>query len=214
MITCQICKRYMNVDETGEPYIDYKNSIICYQCYTSLITEIYSMAGYGDGGFIHLVFTACLSSSKNRKKRKTLANYKKILQDLLPKYNFKCVLCKATEKLTIDHIKPISKGGGDELENLQIMCKTCNSRKGNKYKNLKNVKKFIPPTLEDVKKYISDNPELNNIDPNTFWKGFNDGGWIDTKGNPVRNWKLKMRTWSNYGNGSKANRPDNKPFVR
>ena len=63
--------------------------------------------------------------------------------------------------------------------------------------------KFIPPTLEDVKKYISDNPELSNIDPNTFWKGFNDGGWIDTRGNPVRNWKLKLRTWSNYGNNKK-----------
>ena len=64
--------------------------------------------------------------------------------------------------------------------------------------------KFKPPTLEDVKKYIQENPELSNVDPNTFWKGFNDGGWIDTRGKPVRNWKLKLRTWSNYGNGTKG----------
>jgi hypothetical protein len=57
--------------------------------------------------------------------------------------------------------------------------------------------RFTPPTLEDVEKYIAGNPELANIDAGTFWKGFNDGGWIDTRGNPVRNWKLKLRTWSN-----------------
>lgn len=69
-------------------------------------------------------------------------------------------------------------------------------------------KPFIPPTLEDVKKYVADNPELSNVDPVTFWKGFNDGDWIDTQGKPVRNWKLKIRTWSNYGHTSKSQRTD------
>lgn len=76
--------------------------------------------------------------------------------------------------------------------------------------------KFKPPSLEDVKKYIHDNPEITNVDPNTFWKGFNDSGWIDTRGNPVRNWKLKLRTWSNYASTrtqnpkSKTQRPTNR----
>lgn len=73
---------------------------------------------------------------------------------------------------------------------------------------------FKAPSLEDVKKYIHDNPELNNVDPNAFWKGFNDSGWIDTRGNPVRNWKLKLRTWSNYDNkrnsGNKTQRSSNR----
>lgn len=64
-------------------------------------------------------------------------------------------------------------------------------------------KVFVPPTQEDVVQYIADNPELSNVDPVTFWKGFNDGGWIDTQGKPVRNWKLKIRTWSNYGSQQK-----------
>jgi hypothetical protein len=58
-------------------------------------------------------------------------------------------------------------------------------------------KSFTPPTLEEVKKYQTDNPELLNVDPYKFWKGFSDSGWFDTQGKPVRNWKLKLRTWSN-----------------
>ena len=41
-----------------------------------------------------------------------------------------CVQCKAIEDLTIDHIVPRYAGGNDDLSNLQIMCRSCNSRKG------------------------------------------------------------------------------------
>jgi hypothetical protein len=45
---------------------------------------------------------------------------------------FKCVMCGYDEDLEVDHITPFSKGGTDDLENLQTLCKTCNIRKGNK----------------------------------------------------------------------------------
>ena len=35
--------------------------------------------------------------------------------------------------MTIDHIKPVSKGGTDGLKNHQSMCHTCNNKKGNEY---------------------------------------------------------------------------------
>lgn len=41
-----------------------------------------------------------------------------------------CVYCGTTERLLLDHKVPRSRGGGDELENLQILCADCNSHKG------------------------------------------------------------------------------------
>ncbi len=80
-----------------------------------------------------------------------------------------------------------------------------------KVKNDKNDKKFKPPTLEEVQKYVKDNPEIK-VDPVDFWKGFNDGGWIDTRGNPVRNWKLKLRTWNRYGSDTKKHEAPKRSF--
>lgn len=46
--------------------------------------------------------------------------------------NFTCKACGTRQNLSIDHIKPESKGGTTELDNLQTLCKPCNSRKGNR----------------------------------------------------------------------------------
>lgn len=46
--------------------------------------------------------------------------------------NCRCVACGATDHLSLDHIIPWSLGGEDTMENLQTMCRSCNSRKGNR----------------------------------------------------------------------------------
>lgn len=46
---------------------------------------------------------------------------------------FKCKRCGATDDLTIDHIKPESKGGKATDDNLQTLCRSCNSKKGTAY---------------------------------------------------------------------------------
>ncbi len=43
----------------------------------------------------------------------------------------KCAKCGTTERLTIDHIHPVSRGGSDDRGNLQALCLTCNIRKLN-----------------------------------------------------------------------------------
>lgn len=37
------------------------------------------------------------------------------------------------EMMTIDHIRPTSKGGTNRIDNLQLMCRPCNLEKGNTY---------------------------------------------------------------------------------
>ncbi len=129
---CVFCDTPIRQEITGEPYLEYKGKPICSNCYVSIIPEIYNMAGYGDGGMIQLIFSELLKSGHNRKKRVQMPNYKRVLKELLHKYKFRCVTCGAKEKLTIDHIRPVSKGGKNEISNLQILCKSCNSSKGNK----------------------------------------------------------------------------------
>lgn len=43
-----------------------------------------------------------------------------------------CAYCKAFGPLTIDHVVPISKGGGHTAENIVPACRSCNSRKGDR----------------------------------------------------------------------------------
>lgn len=44
----------------------------------------------------------------------------------------RCRICNSGHRLTIDHIIPVVKGGGNEDENLQVLCHNCNARKGSK----------------------------------------------------------------------------------
>jgi hypothetical protein len=39
-------------------------------------------------------------------------------------------LSGATEELSVDHVIPLSLGGSDRFENLQVLCRDCNSLKG------------------------------------------------------------------------------------
>lgn len=40
--------------------------------------------------------------------------------------------CNVTEALTVDHIKPLSRGGTDDLKNLRFLCLPHNSSKGDR----------------------------------------------------------------------------------
>lgn len=54
-------------------------------------------------------------------------------QELKRKFGNKCAKCNKKKLLTKDHIKPLSEGGSDFIENIQPLCRNCNSRKWKTY---------------------------------------------------------------------------------
>lgn len=64
-----------------------------------------------------------------------------------------------------------------------------------KNKNRKE-KEFVPPTLEEIQKYVVE--KKLKINAKEFFDYFTVGKWIDSKGNEVKNWKQKCLTWDKY----------------
>lgn len=60
-------------------------------------------------------------------KRRKISNSDKFF--LLMIHDHKCANCKSEKDLEVDHIKPIARGGDDTLDNMQILCAKCNTRK-------------------------------------------------------------------------------------
>ncbi len=46
----------------------------------------------------------------------------------------RCVFCGSPNRITRDHIIPLSRGGKGRKNNIQPLCHSCNQKKGNKYK--------------------------------------------------------------------------------
>lgn len=67
-----------------------------------------------------------------------------------------------------------------------------------------SVKKFIPPTIEQVQTYCS--TRGNNVNPEQFVSYYTANGWKVGK-NPMKDWKAAVRTWENngYSNNGKNN---------
>ena len=72
--------------------------------------------------------------------------------------------------------------------------------------NNKSAKRFIPPTLEEVKAYCQE--RKNNVDAERFIDYYTANGWNVGK-NKMKDWKAAVRTWEKNNFSSAAKRGAN-----
>jgi 5-methylcytosine-specific restriction endonuclease McrA len=53
-------------------------------------------------------------------------------EQVLKAHNGLCMRCQTSENISMDHIVPLSRGGNHTKENVQPLCRPCNSRKKNR----------------------------------------------------------------------------------
>ncbi len=112
--------------------------------YAKLIAEECApIAGHGDGNCGHILRTieaalekAGLYSADAEVVQPAGYTKKQISHDLQKRVferdAYRCLHCGTHLDLCADHIQPESKGGATELDNLQTLCRPCNSRKGSR----------------------------------------------------------------------------------
>lgn len=89
---------------------------ICYECLTKLNNENDGPENEIDP---KIIITRLIIPENTRNK-------------IFDRDNNQCVFCGSQENLSLDHIIPFSRGGRTIEENLQTVCKPCNSKKGSK----------------------------------------------------------------------------------
>ena len=84
----------------------------------------------------------------------------------------------------------------EDIENLDIENDTqLNNKELNTNKlNNKEYKRFVKPTLEQVKEYCLE--RNNNVDSERFFNYYEANGWVQGKSRkPIKDWKACIRTW-------------------
>ena len=69
----------------------------------------------------------------------------KVKEEVFARDGNACLKCGALESLSLDHIQPLCSGGDNSTNNLQTLCTSCNSSKGNTTKDYR--KSNVAPTL-------------------------------------------------------------------
>lgn len=121
VIKCQLCDQSADAD-----FIE-QDVFVCARC-ADLIANIV-VGDFGRSTFMLATWDreALYGRSNNRKQIKASVRTAVYEAD-----EYRCVVCGSAKNLCLDHIIPVSRGGGDEFENLQTLCRSCNNKKGTK----------------------------------------------------------------------------------
>jgi 5-methylcytosine-specific restriction endonuclease McrA len=91
---------------------------------------------YKDGRMKNPTYVSWLKNQWHHRRRNALGSHSFAeWETLKAQYDYTCPCCHKREpeiKLSCDHIIPLSKGGSNNIENIQPLCRLCNSIKNNK----------------------------------------------------------------------------------
>lgn len=118
MDKCSLCRNDLDIEEKIK-YLEKHGVCICDRC-ASIVSSAYESWHGGAGS----VYGISASTSSNISGKKRWLVFKKDM--------YKCVKCGSDSDLTIDHVMPASKGGSNDISNLQTLCRSCNSSKGDR----------------------------------------------------------------------------------
>jgi len=118
--TCLMCTNHHRPE-----YNKLANEVfICYPC-ADKIANIYNMVHSG-------FWLNWPNEKKQTKKKHKISNT--LRKSVFERDMYRCVSCSTHLELCCDHIHPESKGGLTVYENLQTLCRSCNSKKGTSIK--------------------------------------------------------------------------------
>ena len=73
-------------------------------------------------------FTIGQSAKRKPAKRKHIP--KAVRDAVMERDNYTCVYCASTNNPELDHNEAHANNGSDKIDNLQVLCRSCNRRKG------------------------------------------------------------------------------------
>lgn len=106
----------------------HKDACVCYAC-AAIVANVFSMKHSGQ----YVTWPNEPIHSRYRERKNISA---KIRQTVMERNGYRCVKCDSFNDLQIDHIYPHSKGGSDNLDNLQTLCRVCNRIKKTKVESV------------------------------------------------------------------------------
>lgn len=109
---------------------------ICKECNSFIKSEGYKLSQTKDKDIEAMILGIVGNMRVDSKRLFTTDDKSELLSRLQPNEQglYECNQCHQhfnADELTVDHIKPWSKGGRTVLSNAQLLCRACNSRKNN-----------------------------------------------------------------------------------
>ncbi len=83
-----------------------------------------------------------------------LSDYSQFRPALLARDGDYCVYCQSSGPLVVDHVTPTRLGGTDDLDNLALACKRCNSGKAGRTPEMAGLRIGVSSTQDAYARYI------------------------------------------------------------